>query len=69
MGSERERIALQLRCIVEPYRDPLLQGDALNLNGYRVRASRLLDGLDDAVAPYPDLKASLADARAELGLS
>lgn len=65
--TERERIELQLRAVVEPYRDPLLQADTPNRDGYRVRASRLLDSLDDAVGAYPDLQVSLADARRELG--
>ena len=35
---------------------------------HRMRASRLLDGLDTTVRRFPDLRAKLAPARAELGL-
>ncbi len=66
--STHRRITLQIRAIVEPYRDPWLQGDAPNLARYMDRATRLLDDLDDAVRPFPDLQVRLADARTELGL-
>jgi len=68
MLSAHARVALQLRAIVAPYRDPLLQDDPLNRDDYRQRAARLLEGLENAAAPYPDLEAKLAEARAELGL-
>ena len=66
--STRGKIVLQLRAILVPYRDQWLRGHASNHGAYLLRAGRLLDGLDDAVAEYPDLQASLAEARADLGL-
>ena len=69
MTSERERIALQIQAVVVPYRDHLVTDDAAVHLGYRLRASSLLDGLDIAAQPFPDLTDSLSAARAELGLS
>ena len=68
MTSERERIALQIQAVVVPYRDQHATDDSASWDGYRLRASSLLDGLDTAVLPFPDLLASLSAARAELGL-
>ena len=65
---ERERIALQIQAVVAPYHDEAVTGDTRVLAGYRLRARGLLDGLDIAVLPFPDLSASLSAARAELGL-
>ena len=67
--SERRRIALQIRAVVVPYRDPFVTDDPAVCDGYRSRARSLLDGLDTAVVPFPDLLASLSAARAELGLA
>ncbi|MEA2651314.1 MAG: hypothetical protein QOI85_1035 [Chloroflexota bacterium] len=67
--AERERIALQIQAVVAPYRDHLVTDDPAVCDGYRLRARSLLDGLDTAVVPFPDLLASLAAARAELELA
>jgi hypothetical protein len=66
--AERERIALQIQAVVAPYRDHLVTDDPAVCDGYRLRARSLLDGLDTAVVPFPDLLASLSAARAELEL-
>ena len=66
--AERERIALQIQAVVVPYRDPLVTDDPAVCDGYQSRARSLLDGLDTAVVPFPDLRASLSAARAELEL-
>ena len=66
---ERERIALQIRAVLVPFDDEAVTGDSGVLAGYLLRASGLLDGLDSAVLPFPDLSASLSAARAELGLA
>ena len=68
-ASERERVALQIQAVVLPYRDPRVTADPAVCDGYRLRASQLLDGLDAAVIPFPDLRASLSAARAELELA
>ncbi len=67
--AEQERIALQIRAVVAPYRDHLVTDDPAVCDGYRLRARSLLDGLDTAVIPFPDLLASLTAARAELDLA
>ena len=67
--SERERIALQIQAVVAPYRDHLVTDDAGgSWDGYRLRARSLLDGLDIAAQPFPDLQDSLSAARDELEL-
>jgi hypothetical protein len=66
--SEHERIALQIQAVVAPYRDAQVTGDSAICDGYRLRASSLLDGLDAAARPFPDLQNSLSAARAELKL-
>ena len=67
--SERERIALQIQAVVAPYRDHLETDDSGGTwDGYRLRASSLLDALDRAARPFPDLQARLSAARIELEL-
>ena len=67
--SERERIALQIQAVVAPYRDHLVTDDSGGpWDGYRLRARILLDGLDSAARPFPDLQDRLFAARAELEL-
>ena len=51
------------------YREHLVTDDPAVCDGYRFRARSLLDGLDTAVVPLPDLRASLSAARAELELA
>jgi hypothetical protein len=68
-NAERRRIALQIRAVVVPYRDDALTEESGLLAGYRLRASGLLDDLDIAVLPFPDLRARLSAARVELGLA
>ena len=67
--SERARIALQIQAVVVPYRDQLVTDDPAVCDGYRLRARSLLDGLDTAIVPFPDLRARLSAARVELGLA
>ena len=67
--SERARIALQIQAVVVPYDDAALTEDSGLRAGYRLRATDLLDGLDAAVLPFPDLRAKLSAARAALGLA
>ncbi|HYI67444.1 MAG TPA: hypothetical protein VEW95_11005 [Candidatus Limnocylindrales bacterium] len=66
--SERRRIALQIQAVVVPFHDDAVTEDAGIRASYRLRASHLLDGLDVAVLPFPDLRAMLLAARADLGL-
>ena len=67
-GLERERIALQIEAVVVPYRIEQERSDPEVCESYRGRARDLLDYLDGAVGPYPDLQEALGAARAELGL-
>jgi hypothetical protein len=69
LRSEHERILLQIQAVVGPYRDPLIRDDSAVRAAYRLRASSLLDSLDTAVTQFPELRASLSAARAELDLS
>ncbi len=66
--TERARIALQIQAVVAPYRDHLVKDDSVVRAAYRLRATSLLDGLDTAVRPFPDLQDSLSAARIELEL-
>ena len=67
--AERERIALQIQAVVAPYRDHLVTDDSGgSWDGYRLRARSLLDALDSAARPFPDLQDRLSAARAELEL-
>lgn len=63
---ERKRIALQILAVVVPWRHELPQMDPADRDLFRVRAHALLNYLDVAVMPYPDLQDALAAARAEL---
>ena len=69
VASERARIALQIQAVVAPYRDHLMRDHAGSWDGYRLRAKALLDGLDTAARPFPDLQDSLSAARVELELT
>ena len=66
--TQRDRINLSLRAVVVPFRDRAVQENADIRHAYCLRASALLGGLEDAVRGIPDLRLSLAAARAELGL-
>ncbi len=63
---ERERISLLIQAFVVPYRIELERNDPEVSAMYRGRAHALLDYLNEAVGPYPDLQDDLAAARAEL---
>ena len=63
---DRRRIELQIRSVMVTYRAEHRRRDTPTMTAFRARAHQLLDGLDDAVRPYPDLEIVLADAREEL---
>ena len=63
---DRRRIELQLRAILLTYRVEHRRRDSSTMREFRERARALLDGLEEAVLPYPDLKAAVDDARREL---
>ena len=65
-ASERERIALQIQAVVAPYSADLVRDDPAGWDGYRLRARSLLDGLDAAARPFPDLQGRLSAARSQL---
>ena len=65
---ERERIELQIRAVVVPFRIERELRDQDVRKDFRRRARELLDHLDAAVGPYPDLQEALGAARVELGL-
>jgi hypothetical protein len=63
---DRRRIALQILAVVAPWRDARPDMDQEECEQFRVRGQALLNYLDVAVLPYPDLRAALAAARLEL---
>jgi len=63
---DRRRIELQIRIVVVTYRVEQRRRDSPTMEVLRGRARRLLDGLHEAVRPYPDLQARLDEAREEL---
>jgi hypothetical protein len=65
---ERDRIALQIRAVMVPYRHELRNKNSGSRADYLLRAGRLLDALDIQALPFPDLGVRLSAARAELGL-
>ena len=67
MNPEWERIALQIQAVVGPY-DESVRDDVWARAEYRLRARPLLDSLDVAARPFPDLQDRLVAARAEPNL-
>ena len=65
-ARERRRIGLQILAVVVPWRDALRELDVAECDLFRVRAHALLNYLDVAVKPFPDLQLALARARLEL---
>ena len=65
MNPERERIVLEIRAVVEPYEEAVRDGVEAGAE-YRLRAQPLLDRLEVAARPFPDLQDKLVAARAEL---
>ena len=57
---------MQLRAILLTYRVEHRRRDSSTMREFRERAHELLDGLEQAVRRYPDLKAALDSARVEL---
>jgi len=64
---DRRRIALQIRAVRVTLRIEQPRGSPESMNAFRARARELLDGLEDAVRPFPELERELAEARAEVG--
>jgi hypothetical protein len=62
----RRQIEMQIRAVVVTYRIEKRRRDAPTMDGFRNRARSLLDDLEPAVGPYPDLDARLREARIEL---
>lgn len=63
---DRRRIELQIRAVMVTYRVEQRRRDSPTMTAFRIHARLLLDGLDEAVRPYPDLQARLDEARREL---
>ena len=63
---DRRRIALQIMAVVVPWRDAVRELPLEECDLFLVRAHALLNYLDVAVMPYPDLQDALAAARSEL---
>lgn len=63
---DRRRIELQIRTVVVTYRVEQRRRDSPTMEAFRVQARQLLDNLQEAVRPYPDLEARLDEVRQEL---
>ena len=63
---DRRRIALQIRAVRVTFRIEQPRGSPETIAAFRSRARVLLDGLEEAVRPFPELERELADARAEV---
>jgi hypothetical protein len=63
---DRRRIALQIRAILIPYRVERDRRDSATMAEFRLRARRMIDGLEEGVRADPELRKALADAREEI---
>lgn len=63
---DRRHIELQIRAVMVTYRVEQKRRDSPTMEQFRRQARRILDELDTAVRRYPDLRASLEEARREL---
>ena len=63
---ERRRIALQIRAVRVTFRIERPRGSPETMAAFRSRAAELLDGLEEAVRPFPELEEALAETRAEV---
>jgi len=63
---ERRRIALQIRAVRVTFRIERPRGSPEAMAAFRSRAMELLDGLEEAVRPFPELEDALAETRAEV---
>jgi hypothetical protein len=63
---DRRRIALQIRAILIPYRVERDRRDSATMAEFRLRARRMIDGLEEGVRADPELQKALADAREEI---
>ena len=63
---DRRQIEFQIRAVTVTYRIEQRRRDSPTMDAFRARARVLLDQLDEAVEPYPDLRARLEEARREL---
>ncbi len=63
---DRRRITLQIRAILVPFVAEQRRLDSDAMKPVRSRARELLDALEEAVQPYPDLQDELAQARRQV---
>ena len=63
---DRRRIALQIHAVRVTFRAEQPRGNPESMAAFRSRARALLDGLEEAVRPFPELERDLADTRAEV---
>ena len=63
---DRRRIALQIRAVRVTFSIERSRSSPETMDAFRSRARELLDGLDEAVRPFPELERSLAEARSEV---
>jgi hypothetical protein len=63
---DRRRIALQIRAILVPYRVERDRRDSATMAEFRLRARRMMDGLEEGARADPELHKALADARREI---
>jgi len=63
---DRRRIALQIRAVRVTFRIEQPRGSPETMEAFRSRAMELLNGLETAVRPFPELARALDEARAEI---
>jgi hypothetical protein len=55
-----------MRAILVTFRIERRARNSASMERFRERAHQLLDDMDEAAAPHPDLREKVADARAEI---
>jgi len=63
---DRRRIALQIRAILIPFRVERGRRDSATMAAFRLRASRMMDDLEEDASTDPELTKALTDARREI---
>ena len=63
---DRRRIALQIRAILIPYRVERRRRDSAIMAEFRLRATRMMDDLEEDASTDPELTKALTDARREI---
>lgn len=66
VALDKRRVALQIRAILVMFRAEERRPDSETMRDVRSRTRQLLDELEEAVQPYPDLQDELSEARRQV---